>query len=241
MASHAILDLDDTLCDYSGIARQAQAEISASLQLGPGPAEDFWRLFESTSAGLYRLHAQGKITLGEFRIGRFLQTMECFFGGSASVMIAETLNKRFMDITNDSIQLFPDALDFLEYLKDSGVNVLLFTNGPDLTQRMKIRALGIEGCFQAIHTSQETGHYKPDAEVYRFLMGTYGFNAGQAVNIGDSPEMDLPGAKACGIRSILVNRGKAVVPDGIETVASLSDLRERGLLASGSLGGSVRK
>jgi FMN phosphatase YigB (HAD superfamily) len=45
----------------------------------------------------------------------------------------------------------------------------------------------------------------------------------QAVHIGDSPEEDVAGARAAGIRAVLISRDGRVSPPGVQTVASLGE------------------
>src|SRR5688572_24338004 len=61
------------------------------------------------------------------------------------------------------IQLRSDATLLLQSLREASVPMGLVTDGRSITQRNKLKALGIETFFQDIIISEEFGSEKPDA------------------------------------------------------------------------------
>ena len=69
--------------------------------------------------------------------------------------------------------------------------------------------------------------YKPRRELFEYALRTAGCTADEAVHIGDSYHTDVLGARAVGIRPILLCRtGEAPEEDGLTVVRSLQDALE---------------
>jgi putative hydrolase of the HAD superfamily len=71
------------------------------------------------------------------------------------------------------INLSPGVVDVLNALKIYDVPMSLLTNGRSLTQRNKIRSLGIDGYFQDIIISEEFGSEKPCKRNYQYFENKY--------------------------------------------------------------------
>jgi putative hydrolase of the HAD superfamily len=117
---------------------------------------------------------------------------------------------------------FPDSLPALERLAADGHTVVIVSNWdcslPDW--------LGPSGLLDHVHgvvTSAVVGAAKPDARVYERGLELAGARAGEAVHVGDSLENDVAGARALGIRALLVARD-GPAPDGVEAVSSLLEV-----------------
>ena len=65
-------------------------------------------------------------------------------------------------------------------------------------------ALGWSGCIDAVITSLDVGHPKPDAQMFRAALDVLGVPPGAAAMVGNSEAADIAPAKALGIRTILV-------------------------------------
>jgi FMN phosphatase YigB (HAD superfamily) len=86
---------------------------------------------------------------------------------------------------------------------------------------------GILSCFTAFAFSDETGYTKPHHVAFETALGRLGVVAGEAVHVGDLPETDVAGAKAMGMRAVLITgvsgRDDAGVADAV--VRDFTDLR----------------
>lgn len=92
-----------------------------------------------------------------------------------------------------SLELDAEVRSTLEFLASRGVRMALITDGRSVTQRQKIKALGLERFFapEMILISGETGHEKTDskemfAQVVRFYPEARGF-----FYIGNNPRKDF--------------------------------------------------
>lgn len=72
------------------------------------------------------------------------------------------------------IRLEEDVRDFLDKLKQKKIPLGLITDGRSITQRNKLKALGILDLFDDIIISEEFGTAKPHRANYRYFMDKYG-------------------------------------------------------------------
>lgn len=75
----------------------------------------------------------------------------------------------------------------------------------------------------AVVTSAQVGVAKPDPRIFEHALALAGTPPGEAVHVGDSVENDIGGARAAGIRALLVARDGAA-PAGVESIRSLAEL-----------------
>ena len=69
-----------------------------------------------------------------------------------------------------AIQLYKDSKIFLEKLNSLGYEMSLITDGRSITQRNKLKALGIESYFKNIVISEEVNSEKPSEYNFRMVM-----------------------------------------------------------------------
>ncbi|PSR53995.1 HAD family hydrolase [Adhaeribacter arboris] len=71
------------------------------------------------------------------------------------------------------ITLSEDVIEFLSYLKEAKILCGLITDGRSITQRNKLKALGIEAFFANIIISEEFGSEKPNERNFLFFEQKY--------------------------------------------------------------------
>jgi len=67
-------------------------------------------------------------------------------------------------------------------------------------------ALGLADFFSSVTVSTEVGAAKPDPQIFKAALKKHGCSPNQAWHIGDSQKEDYEGAKAAGLRAILLKR-----------------------------------
>jgi REG-2-like HAD superfamily hydrolase len=102
------------------------------------------------------------------------------------------------------LRLFPDTVDALKQLRESGRRVGVISNWDDTLEDF-LAKLGIRDFFDVIVSSYLAGVEKPDAKIFYHALNLAGVNAEAAWHIGDDVTFDYLGASACGIRAILVD------------------------------------
>jgi len=67
-----------------------------------------------------------------------------------------------------------------------------------------IRKLGINHFFNAILVSEEVGWRKPNTKIFKETLRRLGATAKETVYVGDSPLEDIKGAKAVGMKTVVI-------------------------------------
>lgn len=99
----------------------------------------------------------------------------------------------------------PSTIKHLEKLKNSGIPLILITDGRSITQRNKIKAAGLEKYFEMILISEETGHDKYSPNNFQTVMDRYS-EATEFHYTGDNPEKDILQPRLLGWRTHIVHR-----------------------------------
>jgi putative hydrolase of the HAD superfamily len=209
-----LLDLDDTLLDYSGgvdacweaacasaAAGVAQAPLTAALTV---TRRTFWSDPEhNRRERVHMVRAWTQIAS---------QALErCGGDPGLGAAIAEAFAARRRSV----MRLFPDALQCLAALRERGIPLGLVTNGDAREQRAKIERHDLARFFGAIVIEGEFGAGKPDAEVYRTALSALGVPPGPDVWMaGDHLEFDVAGPQRLGLRGAWLDRPGLGVPNG---------------------------
>ncbi len=117
---------------------------------------------------------------------------------------------------------FPDALPALAQLAEDGHVVVIVSNW-DCSLPDWLGPTGLLEQVAGVVTSADAGAAKPDRRIFERGLELAGARPEEAVHVGDSVENDVAGARALGIRPVLVARDGAA-PEGVEAVGSLAEL-----------------
>jgi putative hydrolase of the HAD superfamily len=117
---------------------------------------------------------------------------------------------------------FRDALEGLAKLRQRGHPLVVASNW-DCSLPDWLRPTGLLELVDGVVTSAQAGAAKPAPAVFRRALALAGVDGAGAVHVGDSLDNDIAGARALGIRAILVRRG-GDAPPGVETVRVLTEL-----------------
>jgi putative hydrolase of the HAD superfamily len=103
------------------------------------------------------------------------------------------------------VRLDPDAPIVLSVLAETRTLALISNfDYPPHVHRI-LRETGLSNFFKIIVVSGEVGIKKPNSEIFRIALEQTGLQADEVVYVGDTQE-DVDGAKAAGIRPILIAR-----------------------------------
>ena len=104
---------------------------------------------------------------------------------------------------SQNFELFEDALPVLEELRAAELRLGLVSNGiRDLNEFVVHHRLDVD----AIVGSRAHGYVKPHPTIFQSALQQLGVDAPAAVMVGDSLEEDIAGARALGMRAILIDR-----------------------------------
>ncbi|HEY5620589.1 MAG TPA: HAD family hydrolase [Candidatus Bathyarchaeia archaeon] len=102
---------------------------------------------------------------------------------------------------------FKDAKPTLEKLSKRGTKLAVISNVSSHEVALRIlKNVGLRKYFDQVITSAHTGIRKPDPGIFLYALMQFGLKPIEAVHVGDSEEHDVWGAKATGIRTVLISR-----------------------------------
>jgi putative hydrolase of the HAD superfamily len=214
-ASLVLFDLDDTLCDYTA---------ARALRLRTAFGQALAAVRELAADELDRLIAES-IAIHPHGADHFPELLARY---GLEDPAARAAQRWYTENRFHGLALLPDTLTVLERLRGSGRRIGLVTNGPADVQRDKIALLGLWPHIDFAVISGEVGVEKPDPAIFLEALRRGSASPAEAVYIGDSPEFDVAGAHAAGIRVVWMNRqrapwGSAERPPH-HAVATLSDV-----------------
>lgn len=118
---------------------------------------------------------------------------------------------------HDNFSLFDDALPTIDILRDHGIRVGLVSNGQrDLDEFVLHHRLDVDTAVG----SRAHGKTKPHPSIFEVALAALGVAPEEAVMVGDSYEDDIEGARALGMRAILLDRENRH-PDEPDRIATL--------------------
>jgi putative hydrolase of the HAD superfamily len=103
------------------------------------------------------------------------------------------------------LMLYDDILPVLTDLKKRGLVTGLISN-VDKNIDDTLQQLGIASRLDVIVTSLDAGAAKPQPEIFRYAMKKANVTPGVSLYIGDQYQVDMVGAKAAGMKGILLDR-----------------------------------
>ena len=103
----------------------------------------------------------------------------------------------------ENFELYEDTLPVLGALREHGLKIGLVSNtGRDLNAFIAHHKLDVDAAV----SSGAHGKTKPHPAIFLAALEQLGVTAEDAVMVGDSPEDDVDGAKALGMRAFLIDR-----------------------------------
>ena len=117
---------------------------------------------------------------------------------------------------------FADVAGALTALRKRGHTLVVVSNW-DCSLPGWLSGAGVLDLVDAVVSSAEVGAAKPDPAPFLRGLELAGAEPADAIHIGDSPVNDLEGARAAGVRGVLVDRAGAA-PAGTPVVRSLGEL-----------------
>lgn len=173
-----VFDLDDTLYNEIDFLKSAYRNIAQNIT-----PESWRKLF----AQMFAMYRSGE-NVFEFLIQKFHCSQQELLKGY-----------RFHD---PDITPFPGVIDLFQKIKDHQGKIAIVTDGRSITQRNKIKALGLESLVDLQIISEEIGSEKPNPK--NFLAVTEYFNKSTYFYIADNVRKDFDAPKSLGWGCVLV-------------------------------------
>ena len=121
---------------------------------------------------------------------------------------------------HENFEIYEDVPDAIAALRSAGLRIGLVSNSArDVREFARHHALEVDAGISSFHH----GRTKPHASIFRAVLDLLGVEPADAAMVGDQVEDDLEGARAIGMRAILLDR--AGVHPGVDPrIESLLDL-----------------
>ena len=104
---------------------------------------------------------------------------------------------------HENFELYEDTIPVLEELRRAGLKLGLVSNSArDVQEFARHHALDVDVCISSFHH----GKTKPHASIFRAALELLEVEPAEAAMVGDTVEDDVEGARAVGIRAILIDR-----------------------------------
>jgi putative hydrolase of the HAD superfamily len=118
---------------------------------------------------------------------------------------------------HENFSLYEDAIPVLDELRRHDIRIGLISNGQrDLEEFATHHALDVD----AVVGSKAHGRVKPHASIFVAALQALDAEAEETAMVGDSYEDDIEGARALGIRGILLDRD-GLMPDAADRIDTL--------------------
>lgn len=129
--------------------------------------------------------------------------------------------------THDEVNLWEDVPDdvipALGRFKNLGLKLVVLSNANG-TVRKKFDRLGMSHWFAQIVDSGEEDVEKPDPRFFALGLERAGAELATTLHVGDLFNIDVVGARAAGIRAVLIDRGNLQLDRDCERFADLGEL-----------------
>jgi len=121
---------------------------------------------------------------------------------------------------HENFFLYDDALSAIAALRRHGLRIGLISNGQrDLEEFAEHHELDVDVCVGSAHH----GYVKPHRSIFEAALAALDIEPGHAAMVGDSTEDDIEGARAMGMRAVLLDR-EGIHPEWEGAIRSLDEL-----------------
>jgi HAD superfamily hydrolase (TIGR01549 family) len=201
MTLEAVLfDVDFTLCRPGP---ELSAERYARIAARHGIELDTGRYDDAREAAVLNLKRHPELLHDETIWHRF--TEEIFIGmGGPEQLAGECATEIEAGWgVSENFELYEDVHPVLDELRAARLKIAVVSNGiRDLTEFVAHHRLGVD----AIVDSRSHGRVKPHPTIFQAALHALDVATTAAVMVGDSVEEDIEGARALGMRAILIDR-----------------------------------
>lgn len=126
----------------------------------------------------------------------------------------------------DAWRPYPETRAVLDQLAARGLRLGVISNWDSRLPAL-LEALGLRRYFSTIVYSAAEDVEKPAAEIFRRAARKGGVKLERSLHVGDRLEEDYRGARAAGMRALLVDRRGGARDRGVEAVRDLTRIAER--------------
>lgn len=195
-----LFDVDFTLCRPGP---ELSAERYARIAARHGLALDIGRYEEAREAAALNLKRHPELLHDDTIWHRFTEAIFIGMGGATQIASECATEIEQGWEVSENFELFEDALPVLEELRAADLRIGLVSNGiRDLNEFVVHHRLDVDTAIG----SRAHGRVKPHPTIFQAALERLGAAPRETVMVGDSLEEDIEGARALGMRAILIDR-----------------------------------
>ena len=201
MTLRAVLfDVDFTLCRPGP---ELSAERYARIAARHGLTLDVARYDEAREAAALKLKRHPELLHDDSIWHRFTEDIFLGMGGPQNIASECATEIEQGWEVSENFELFEDALPVLEELRAAQLRIALVSNGiRDLEEFVVHHRLDVDAAIG----SRAHGRVKPHPTIFQAALARLGVEPEDTVMVGDSLAEDIEGARALGMRAILIDR-----------------------------------
>lgn len=205
---YVLIDLDGTILDFNKGEAYAFTEVIKNFSNYTLKKEDIL-LFSEINERLFNSFANGEMKRIEFQEARFKEIFK-----RLNIKCDEKeANRFFLNTLKYKGIIYSDVLEGLNYLKKK-YRLFIASNGMREVQLKRIESAGILNYFEKLYVSDEIGFNKPYNEFFEYIFKDLNdYKMDEYIIIGDRLETDILGGINVKIKTILINRNKAIIED----------------------------
>src|SRR5262245_6017877 len=212
-----LVDLDDTLLDYTGGVDETWREACATCApAGLDPA--------ALAAAIARSrrwfwddperHRRERVDMMGAWTKIAAHALEEF--GAPSSRLAPSIAEDYAARRWQRMALFPGVTEALTRLRRQGIALGLVTNGDRRQQRRKVEQHGLARFFDVIVIEGEFGAGKPEEAVYRHALAALAARPEDAWMVGDNLDCDVTAPQRLVLRGVWVDIAGAGLAVGVD-------------------------
>ncbi|MDG1779078.1 MAG: YjjG family noncanonical pyrimidine nucleotidase [Flavobacteriaceae bacterium] len=219
---HLFFDLDHTLWDFDKNSALTFKKIF-DINNVEADLDSFLAVYAPINLAYWKLYREEKIDKTSLRFARLKDAFDAL-NIAISTRLIYKLSDDYITHLSTFNHLFDGTVAILDYLKPK-YTLHIITNGFKEVQHGKLNKSGIAHYFETVTNSEMVGVKKPNSKIFKHALDLAKATADQSLMIGDNLEADILGALNFGIDALCFNYHNENIPDNIESVDQLLELK----------------
>ena len=208
MYKDLFIDFDDTLYDTHGNAVIALRELFEHFGWATAfdDPQTFYDRYWETNIDLWTRYSKGEIERDYLIVERFRKPLSYGRGLEPTEDYCRLVSDVFLDYCATKPGTVDGAHELVDYLRRRGYRLHMCSNGFHEVQYRKVRASGLDTCFDTVVLSEDAGANKPAPAFFDYALRVTGADVPTTLMIGDNFQTDILGAQQAGLAVIYFNR-----------------------------------
>lgn len=222
MIKAVIFDLDNTLCDSSGIIKDILRSIFTK-HLKYFPDKNINNLISLNIKLFDKLISDPNIPLSAAVIRVWFEFFENLRIKPPLKIVLKLIENIHSEVPK-KVRLIDGAQELINYLKSKDIKIGVLTNGIFIDQANKLIKLKLSNFVDCLVTADMCASEKPNPKIFKYILNKMTVSPNQVLMIGDDYIADIKGAHDIGIKTIYIKNNssrnidtKLMKPDYVES------------------------